>query len=179
MRNALGVQQIPPNMVIYSLALLLTFYVMMPVGDDMYMRLLQVEASGQKALPNIGLIAEPLANFVKMHAEPEQKEFFRETIAKLWGTHDLNLPKPLHDLIVAMPAFATSEIIRAFKIGFLLYLPFIAIDLFITNVLLSLGMMMLSPVTVSLPFKIFLLVMVDGWDRLIQALVLSYGGASS
>ena len=174
LRNALGVQQIPPNIVIYSLALLLSFYVMVPVGEEIYLRVAATQSRGEEILPNLGTIAEPLAQFIAAHSEPAQVEFFERTIDQLWQGHETQLPPEVRSLIVHLPAFTTSELIRAFKIGFLLYLPFIAIDLFITNVLLSLGMMMLSPITISLPFKIFLLVIADGWDRLIQALVLSY-----
>ncbi len=174
LRNALGVQQIPPNIVIYSLALLLSLYVMVPVGEEIYARLTAVQTRGEEILPNLGTIAEPLARFIATHADASQVEFFERTIDELWQGHESQLPPEVRSLIVNLPAFTTSELIRAFKIGFLLYLPFLAIDLFITNVLLSLGMMMLSPITISLPFKIFLLVVADGWDRLIQALVLSY-----
>ena len=95
------------------------------------------------------------------------------TAQRMWGPK-LSEGITQRDFIVLMPAFVVSELTAAFQIGFLLYLPFVVIDLIVSNILLAMGMMMVSPVTISLPLKLFLFVMVDGWSRLIQGLVLTY-----
>ncbi|MNT68323.1 Flagellar biosynthetic protein FliP precursor [compost metagenome] len=95
------------------------------------------------------------------------------TARELWGEQAARNLKQ-DDLLVLIPSFLVSELTAAFQIGFLLYLPFVIIDLIVSNILLAMGMMMVSPVTISMPLKLFLFVMVDGWTRLIQGLVLSY-----
>jgi len=116
---------------------------------------------------------EPLRAFMLRNARPEQRDFFFNTAHRLWG-ESLAARLKDDDLVILMPAFLVSELTHAFEIGFLLYLPFVVIDLIVSNVLLALGMMMVSPVTLAMPLKLFLFVMVDGWTRLIQGLVLSY-----
>lgn len=175
-RNALGVQQAPPNMAIYALAALLTIYVMAPVGYKMVDIIAQEKdptASVRTMLSVARQSAEPLKQFLVRNGKPEQRQFFYSTAKKLW-------PKELledtteSDLLIASPAFVVSELTAAFEIGFLLFLPFIVIDLVISNILMAMGMMMVSPVTISLPLKLFLFVMVDGWSRLIHGLTLTY-----
>jgi type III secretion protein R len=115
----------------------------------------------------------PLQNFLKQHASEPEREFFHDTARRL-------LPEARRDriaaddLIVLVPAFTASELARAFRIGFLIFLPFLVIDLIVANVLQALGMMMLSPTTIALPFKLLLFVAVDGWSRLMHGLVLGY-----
>ncbi len=115
----------------------------------------------------------PAVTFLKSHADLKEKTFFMEAANQLW-------PPAVRDtltedsLAFVLPAFTVSELREAFEIGFLLYLPFIVIDLIVSNILLAMGMMMVSPLTISLPFKLFLFVMVDGWSRLILGLVTSY-----
>jgi type III secretion protein R len=115
----------------------------------------------------------PLQTFLKQHASEPEREFFHDTARRL-------LPEARRDriaaddLIVLVPAFTASELARAFRIGFLIFLPFLVIDLIVANVLQALGMMMLSPTTIALPFKLLLFVAVDGWSRLMHGLVLGY-----
>jgi type III secretion protein R len=175
-RNALGVQQVPPNIVIYGLALILTVYVMAPVGQQIYTSV----ASEPSALRSVGGLvkavrqgAEPMRGFLERNSRPEQREFFVRTAKRLWGP-ELSQGVGPQDFMVLLPAFIVSELTSAFQIGFLLYLPFVVIDLIVSNILLAMGMMMMSPVTVSLPLKLFLFVAVDGWTRLIHGLVLTY-----
>ena len=180
LRNALGIQQIPPNIVIYSLALVMTAYVMLPTGLQSGKVVEQALASGKPVLSQINPVAEPFVEFVKKHSSPAEVKFFRESATRMWGddiaTDMLRLDAPpLKQLVVLMPAFIVSELSRAFQIGFLLYLPFIVIDLIVANILLALGMSSLSPVTVSLPLKLLLFIALDGWKRLLEAMVLSYG----
>ena len=116
---------------------------------------------------------EPLRKFLADHSRPQQRAFFLDTAKKLWEPSMVANLKDT-DFVVLTPAFLVSELTSAFEMGFLLYLPFIVIDLIVSNILLAMGMMMVSPVTISMPLKLFLFVMVDGWTRLIQGLVLSY-----
>ena len=172
-RNALGIQQIPPNMVIYGLAMTMSAYIMLPVGIDVLERVDSILGDRGSILQNLGYIAEPIGGFLEQHADSKHIVFFESTVEKLWaGKVSIAVEdfKPL----VLLPAFTVTELSEAFKIGFLIYLPFIALDMVVANILLALGMMMLSPVTISLPFKLFLFVAVDGWTRLVQGLVLSY-----
>lgn len=176
LRNALGVQQMPPNLALYGMALILSVYVMAPVGNHMYERLLaQPEAlkSVSSLVNGLREGVEPLRDFMLKNSRAEQRDFFVRTAQRMWGPQ-LSEGMTERDLIVLMPAFVVSELTAAFQIGFLVYLPFVVIDLIVSNILLAMGMMMVSPVTISLPLKLFLFVMVDGWSRLIQGLVLSY-----
>ena len=175
-RNALGVQQIPPNMALNGLALILSGYIMTPTMVETY----DLLSAGRYDFATVeGLKAAyeackgPLTRFLDQHAAEREKVFFLESARNLW-------PKNLSDglapdnIAVVLPAFTVSQLREAFEIGFLLYLPFIAIDLIVSNILLAMGMMMVSPLTISLPFKLFLFVMVDGWSRLILGLVKTY-----
>jgi type III secretion protein R len=176
LRNAIGVQQTPPNLALYGMALILSAYVMAPVGMHMFDRL-TAQPESLKSVPQlIGTVrggAEPLREFMVRNSKLEQRDFFVRTAQRMWGPK-LSEGLTHTDFIVLVPAFVVSELTAAFQIGFLLYLPFVVIDLIVSNILLAMGMMMVSPVTISLPLKLFLFVMVDGWSRLIQGLVLTY-----
>jgi len=175
-RNALGIQQIPPNMVINGLAIILTFYVMSPVGQEVFDRVREIDTSTANLVMLEDLVEEarkPVQAFLKEHSHDDQRLFFLRSAQKIWPeekARDLQSD----DLTVLVPSFAVSELTSAFEIGFLLYLPFIAIDLIVANVLMAMGMMMVSPMTISLPFKLLLFVLLDGWTRLIHGLVLTY-----
>jgi len=117
--------------------------------------------------------SEPIRAFMLSHARLEDRAFFMEATTAVWG-EELSRNASNDSLPVLIPAFLVSELTRAFEIGFLLYLPFLAIDLIVSAVLMSLGMMMVSPILIAVPFKLFLFVAVDGWARLVQGLVLSY-----
>ncbi len=261
-RNALGVQQAPPNVAIYGMALILSAYVMAPVGGRVYDAVMtslpagsaasalykgapvagvgrngnpgdgpatvadldgsapemsrssprvngyggtthtpQPRSAGTSASANNGSTnaarqggvatvqgtgitldtlfravstgVGPYKAFLLHNSRPEHRAFFVDTARRMWtGTLAANVAED--DLLVLIPAFVLSEMDAAFKMGFLLYLPFVLIDLIVSNVLLAMGMMMVSPVTISLPLKLFLFVMVNGWTRLVQGLVLSY-----
>jgi type III secretion protein R len=180
LRNAMGIQQIPPNIVIYSIALVMSAYVMLPVGMKSGTIVADALKQGKPVLSEMQAIAEPFVDFTRRFATPKDQDFFRDSAKRMWGdeiSSEVLDPeaKPLTQLVILMPAFMVSELSRAFQIGFLLYLPFIVIDLIVANILLALGMNSLSPVTVSLPLKLLLFVGLDGWKRLLEALVLSYG----
>jgi type III secretion protein R len=176
LRNALGIQQIPPNLAIYALALILSLYIMAPIGDRMA-NVFRTEPEATKNLDSLIKAVqkggEPLRGFLVKNSKPEQREFFVGTAKKMW-TPEMAANVRHDDFLVAIPAFVVTELTSAFQIGFLLYLPFVVIDLVVSNILLAMGMMMVSPVTISLPLKLFLFVAVDGWTRLIQGLVLTY-----
>ncbi|MCX4024645.1 type III secretion system export apparatus subunit SctR [Endozoicomonas sp. SM1973] len=176
LRNALGIQQIPPNMALYGLALILTLYIMAPVGFAIHDHFIEnpINLEDKQAISKIvdsGL--NPYREFLLEHSDESERTFFKDAAANLWPD---NYSERLSEdsLLILMPAFTLSELTDAFKMGFLLYLPFIAIDLIISNILLAMGMMMVSPVTISLPFKLLLFVLLDGWTRLTHGLVLSY-----
>jgi type III secretion protein R len=175
-RNALGVQQIPPNIALYGLSLILTAYIMAPIGSRIYdttFRQPETLRSVEALVGGIRKGAEPLRGFMEKNSKVEQRDFFVRTAHRMWGPEMAADVKP-NDFLVLMPAFLVSEMTSAFEIGFLLFLPFIVIDLIISNILLAMGMMMVSPVTISLPLKLFLFVAVDGWSKLIHGLVLTY-----
>ena len=182
-RNALGIQSIPPNMVVNALAMILTFDIMAPMVGESWTRLNEgLKDNKPEVLYQTELAAqaaEPFREFLVEQTDEKQIAFFTRTAERLWSKRDEagNLMPAVVEpksYFVLIPAFCVSELTRAFQIGFLVYLPFIAIDIIVSNILLAMGMMMVSPVTISLPFKLLLFVMVNGWTLLIQGLVQSY-----
>jgi type III secretion protein R len=177
-RNALGLQQVPPNIVLNGLALVLSIYVMAPVATQMLQAAEQRFSAGPlspKVLFDVvGTAREPLRGFLTKHAQPREREFFVKSATKLWPAEQAATLKN-DDLMVLVPAFTVSELTAAFKIGFLLYLAFVVIDLVVANILVALGMMMFSPTVVSIPLKLLLFVLLDGWSKLIHGLILTYG----
>ncbi|MCP4745704.1 MAG: EscR/YscR/HrcR family type III secretion system export apparatus protein [Desulfobacteraceae bacterium] len=177
-RNALGVQQIPPNLVLNGLAMILSLYIMAPVAQDMYAiaskeDILNKDKNFKQLVGAAQKTAEPLRIFLKKHAQPREAKFFLKSAHAIWPKEKAEKLK-IDDMIVLVPAFTVSELTSAFEIGFLLYLPFITIDLIISNILLAMGMMMVSPMTISLPFKLLLFVMLNGWSMMIHGIVLTY-----
>ena len=183
-RNALGVQQTPPNQVLNGLALLLTIYVMFPTGVAMYDASKDVIAkatpapmfSNQSALQIIEIIDAsklPFKNFLQRNTLTKHIRSFYQIAYKIFPEPYKSELKP-NDLIILMPSFITTQLKAAFEIGVLIYLPFFVIDLVTSNILLAMGMMMLSPLTIALPIKLLLLVMIDGWTLLVQGLVLTF-----
>jgi len=175
-RNALGVQQIPPNMVINGLALILTCYIMAPVLSDIYGHIRNEDFTNMDIvkLEDVGKETKgPIVAFLRKHTNERERRFFQATAQAIWPKESAESLAE-DDLLILVPAFTTSELTAAFQIGFLLYLPFIVIDIVISNILLAMGMMMVSPMTISLPFKLLLFVLLDGWARLIHGLVLTY-----
>ncbi len=175
-RNALGIQQTPPNMVLYGLAVVLTVYISMPVIGDIWRRLSAPDltySSVQDFAAAADRAKEPFRAYLLKYTPDTERAFFLRATQQIWP-EEARETVTGEDLVILIPAFTVSQLTKAFEIGFLLYLPFIAIDLIVSNILLAMGMMMVSPLTISLPFKLFLFVVVDGWTRLIHGLVLSY-----
>jgi len=176
LRSALGVQQVPPNLVLNGLALILTIYVMYPVGTAM---LESIENPAELSADTASLFAaaetakEPLRDFLVRHSAARKREFFLKTVRRMVAP-DAASELSARDFIVIIPAFTISELTAAFQIGFLIFLPFIVVDMVIANILLAMGMMMLSPTIISLPFKLLLFVLIEGWAKLAHGLVLSY-----
>jgi type III secretion protein R len=179
LRNALGLQQTPPNIVLNGLAVILTMYVMYPVGleiaRDVGPQVTSAQGDADELLRAADLAKEPLRDFLVEHSGVEQRAFFLSTAERLLDDDLADRPLTERDFVVVVPAFTIGEITEAFQVGFLIFLPFLVIDLVVANILLAMGMMMLSPTVVSLPFKLLLFVLLDGWARLAHGLVLSYG----
>jgi type III secretion protein R len=184
LRNALGVQQSPPNQVLNGIALLMTIYVMFPTGQAMYNAASAAIAkdppkelfSGPAATYIIGVVdagKEPLRDFLQRNSIGKHITSFYQLAYRSFP-EEYRPTLQQTDFLVLIPAFITSQLKAAFEIGVVIYLPFFVIDLVTSNILLAMGMMMLSPLTIALPLKLLLLVMVDGWTILIQGLVLTF-----
>ncbi len=179
-RNALGIQQTPPNMVLNGLTMILTIFIMAPVGARMYdMATTYIQANQERssefsfAVEVVGVCSEPVFDFILKNTDSKVISSFEATARRIWPKEIQERFTTEHPIFL-VPAFVISELTKAFQIGFLLYLPFIVIDLIISNILLAMGMMMVSPTTISLPFKLMLFVTLDGWLKLSQGMMLSY-----
>lgn len=170
LRNAMGVQQTPPNMVLVGIALFLSLFIMSPVLDEInntaYQPYKEEKISQEEALKKA---ETPIKNFMLKQTEVSSLELFKD----FSGKKEIKNPKDL-PLTVVIPAFMTSELKRGFMAGFLLYLPFLLIDIIVSTTLMSMGMMMLPPATIALPFKLLLFVTVNGWELLFSAIVKSF-----
>lgn len=169
LKTAMGTQQVPPGMVIIGLAIILTFYTMGPVFSQMY-------EAGNKPYKQTGSIAlalkegsEPLKNFMMRQTEQKDLAYFIQLAGK-------PAPKTPADVSIfeVAPAYIMNELKVSFEIGFIIFIPFIVIDLVVANILLALGMMMLSPTIISLPFKLLIFIAVDGWGLVVHGLVQSF-----
>ncbi|MDN0112196.1 EscR/YscR/HrcR family type III secretion system export apparatus protein [Yersinia mollaretii] len=177
-RNAMGVQQVPSSLALNGIALLLSLFVMMPVIQDVhqYMRTEKVDFSNVESMDNFveGGLGSYKA-YLKKYSDPELLKFF-ESVQQ--GRTDELAAEAEEEreptLFSLLPAYALSEIKSAFEIGFYIYLPFVVIDLIISSILLALGMMMMSPVTISVPVKLILFVAIDGWSLISKGLIMQY-----
>lgn len=183
-RQAIGMQQAPPSTVITGMAIILTVYVMQPVGLQIYNRvdkLVAIQRGGDVlAKENVDLIVdalklakEPIKAFLMKNSSEKDRQMFYRVAWKMRDVEDRADLGP-DDMIILTPAFVISELTKAFQIGFIIFIPFLVIDMVVSNILMALGMQMLSPTTISLPFKILLFVLVDGWYLITKGLVLGY-----
>lgn len=186
LRSALGVQQAPPNQVINGVAFLLSLFIMYPTGIKMY-QAAQGIINNRQATPESLLApdsstyvievaaaaAEPLKDFLRRNSSARHQALFYRLVYR-GLPDDYRATLKSDDLIVLVPSYITGQLKDAFEIGVLIYIPFFVIDLVTSNILLAMGMMMLSPVTISMPLKLFLLVMLDGWTILIEGLVKTF-----
>ncbi|EPA2200014.1 flagellar type III secretion system pore protein FliP [Campylobacter coli] len=170
LRQAMGTQSMPPNTILVTLALILTFFIMEPVATKSYNEGIKPYLAEQ-----IGY-EEAFARGVKPFKDFMLKNTREKDLALFYRIRNLPNPKTIDDvpLTVLVPAFMISELKTAFEIGFLIYLPFLVIDMVVSSVLMAMGMMMLPPVMISLPFKLLIFVLVDGWNLLVQRLVESF-----
>ncbi|ACA44897.1 flagellar type III secretion system pore protein FliP [Clostridium botulinum] len=171
LRNAMGTQQSPPNQVMIGLALFLTLFIMQPVYSEINTKAIQPYMKNkinQEQAVEIG--AKPLRQFMLKQTRQKDLKLFVDLAKPNFKVTKDNAP-----LYIVVPAFIISELKTAFQIGFLLFIPFLIIDLVVASVLMSMGMFMLPPVMISLPFKLLLFVMVDGWYLLVKSLVMSFG----
>lgn len=170
LRNAMGIQQTPPNIVLVGISLFLTFFIMQPVinqvNTEAYQPYIREEISMQECFSKAGV---PFKKFMIKQTETSALKLFVNVA-------DEEVPEDKTDLpmYVVLPSFLMTELKRAFMAGFLLYLPFMLIDLVVASILMSMGMMMLPPAMISLPFKLLLFVVMDGWNLLFQSLIMGY-----
>ena len=184
LRQALGVQNTPPNQVLNGIALLLTIYVMFPTGLAMY----NAAKGTINTNPPTAMISDQSATYI-LNVIDKGKEPLREFLIRNCNAKHMKsfyvlayklFPEPYKqqlkttDFIILVPSFITSQLKSAFEVGVLIYLPFFVIDLVVSNILLAMGMMMLSPLTIALPIKLLLLVVVDGWTVIVQGLAMSF-----
>ena len=169
LKTALGTQQVPPAIVLVGMSLVLTMYTMSPVFGDIYNKVNPIMERNGSVVQIMATGAEPLKNFMMRQTRQSDVAFFLH----MSRSTPPESPKDLTIWEVA-PAFMISELRTAFEIGFIIFIPFIVIDLVVANILLALGMMMLSPTIISLPFKILIFVAVDGWSLIVNGLVQSF-----
>lgn len=175
-RNAMGVQQVPPTMALNGIALAATLFIMAPVFSDMTDRLkaIPVDFSSMERLEYTAANGiEPLKTFMRKNTDPDIVIHLQENAQRMWPKKMADSVTP-DNMLLIIPAFVLSELQNGFKIGFLIFIPFIVVDLIVSNILLALGMQMVSPMTVSLPLKILLFVLISGWTRLLDGLFYSY-----
>lgn len=182
-RSALGTQQIPPTQVITGLAIILTVYIMAPVGQAMFRAADAGDVTQQGSLMDAKTVdtlitaasraKEPLRDFLLKKVTTKDRTLFYSLALKLRKPEDRGSIGE-RDFLILTPAFVVSELKEAFQIGFLLFVPFLVIDMVVANILLALGMQMLSPTTISMPFKLLLFVLVDGWYLIAKGLVVGY-----
>lgn len=170
LRNALGTQQMPPNQVLVGLALFLTFFVMSPVFSEINNKALSPYLANKMTFTDaLSEAKKPLRKFLLSNTRKKDLISFME----ISGSKRPKKPDDIPDLVL-IPSFVVSELQTAFEMGFLLFLPFLIIDFVVASVLLSMGMMMLPPVMISLPFKILLFVLVDGWSLIVGTILRSF-----
>lgn len=185
LRSALGVQQAPPNQIINGIALMLSLFIMYPTMLEMYD--ITQKTSAELAVPGslvdpesstyiltiADKVKEPMRDFLKANSSYKHHALFYGIAYKILPEKGRESLKP-DDFLILVPSYITSQLKYSFQIGVLIYIPFFVIDLVTSNILLAMGMMMLSPVTISMPLKLFLLVMLDGWTLLVEGLIQTF-----
>lgn len=183
LRSALGTQQVPPNQVITGISLILTIFIMSPVVEKMYAEAGTIpnttaifsEMSVAELLEASKRGKEPLRQFLVRHADPAHQKLFFD-LSQRMAVKNGNDPAAItpDEFRVIVPAFVTTQLTEAFQIGFFIFIPFLIIDMVVANILQAMGMFMLSPTVISLPFKLLLFVLVNGWELIIKNLVLQF-----
>lgn len=176
LRNAIGVQQVPSNLVLYGIAMVMSLLIMGSVLTDAGQRFApngQMPETGSEVLRSINAAVPPFKAFMQANTNPDYLESFHITAQRFQEKYNAPVVEKT-DLFVVLPAFVASELAEAFRIGLYLYLPFVIIDLAVSSALMALGMMMVSPMSLTVPAKIVLFVAVEGWAKVLQGLVNSY-----
>jgi type III secretion protein R len=183
LRNAIGTQQVPPNQVITGISLILTIFIMSPVAEKMYSEAGTIqnteaifsEVSVKTLFEASKKAKEPLRQFMIRYTDERYRVLFRD-LAQQMAVKNGNDPNAISadDFRVVIPSFVTDQLTEAFQIGFILFVPFLIIDMVVSNILQAMGMFMLSPTIISLPFKLLLFVLINGWEIIIKNLVLGY-----
>lgn len=178
LRNAVGVQQVPPTLAIYGISLALSVFVMAPTVQEVGKRVMSVDMSNSTSrttplLQHMGHAFGPMRDFMLKTSRPEHRELFLNSARKLWPK-EMAQEATTSDALILVPAHVVSELQAGYEIGFLIYIPFVVIDLLISNLLMALGMQQVSPQTITIPLKLLLFTLVDGWAKLLNALALSY-----
>lgn len=180
LRNAMGTQQAPPNQVITGISLILSIFIMAPVVEKMYQeagtKIIFEEVKVENVIEIITKGKEPMRDFLKRFSTDANRVMFRDLAVRMANRNKVENADEItaEDFRVLVPSFVTSELSQAFIIGFFIFIPFLVIDMIVSNILQAMGMFMLSPTTISLPFKLLLFVMTDGWTMLIRNLVTGY-----
>jgi len=169
LKTAMGTNSIPPAITLIGLSLILTLYTMMPVFDDMYQAYQVPYSKNQNVIEALNASSKPLKEYMLKQTRQSDLAFFVEKTRK-------DIPKTPDELTLweVAPAYIISELKTAFEIGFIIYVPFIVLDLVVANILLALGMFMLSPQIVSTPFKLLIFIAVDGWSLIVKGMVESF-----
>jgi type III secretion protein R len=176
LRNALGLQQVPSNMVVMVLTLFLAIFISVPVIATSVSTIATADFESNSLPELVGVLADALApfqEFIVRNTDPDQLIFFAEMANSVWAGSGFT--GGTDDIFIQIPAFLISELTHAFEMGFLIYLPFIAVDLAVTVILMATGMQQVQPTIISTPFKLLLFVTLNGWTKLVEGLVLSYG----
>ncbi len=184
LRMALGTQQVPPNLVVNGVAIVLTMFIMAPIAikaqEAIEKQVSATSVKGEQKAPTFqdflkarDAVLPPLREFLRKNVRERELQFFLKTATTLWP-EEYAKKATADDMLILVPSFTISELSEAFMIGFVVYLVFVVVDLVVSTVLLSMGMAMISPTTISIPFKLLLFVALDGWSRLLQGLVIGY-----
>ncbi len=178
LRNAIGVQQVPPTLAIYGISLALSVFIMAPTVQEIGKRVMNIDTTTNtsRTTPLLAHLQdgfEPLRTFMLKTSKPEHRDLFLVSAKKLWPK-EVAEKATASDALVLVPAHVVSELQSGYEIGFLIYIPFVVIDLLVSNLLMALGMQQVSPQTITIPLKLLLFTLVDGWAKLLNALALSY-----
>jgi type III secretion protein R len=175
-RSAMGVQQVPPTLALYGIAFAITTYVMAPTFEQITQRLADDPIAGTASVKNLDRLRhalEPLRDFMQKHAGDDQLDWFVDAAQKARPAASAETVRRT-DLTVLIPAFIVSQLQAAYQIAVAIYIPFVVIEIIVSSVLLALGMQMVSPTVITIPLKLLLFVVVDGWTRLLHGLSLSF-----
>jgi type III secretion protein R len=176
LRNAIGLQQTPSNLILSAVAAILALFISAPVVTDVYAELRNPKFTYKtvgdwEQAANAAVV--PVKVFLEKQTSEVDRKFFALAAEQVWGKEKA-VKLDDKSMFVLVPAFVMHELTAAFKIGFMLYLPFLAIDIIVANILMALGMMVMSPTVIAVPFKLFLFVAIDGWNLLVRGLITSY-----